>query len=240
MRQTTTRYGAPVARGQRQRPVVTYGIIAICAVIFVAQLGNDEVTRALWFVPLVADLEPWRFLTSAFVHSPTFYGHIMFNMFAVWLCGQFLEPLLGWARYALLYLVSAVGGSVAYLLIAPRMEDSYWFTPTVGASGAVFGLFAASFVLSRQLGRDSAGILVVLGINVVLGFVVPNIAWEAHLGGLLTGAAIAGVVALTHPRDPERRRSLSRYQWVGFVLVVLVVVALALWGVHPLLGITRV
>lgn len=237
VRQATTRYGNTVTRDTR--PIATYAVIGICVGVFLAQLSNPAVTQALWFQAYIADLEPWRFITAAFVHSPTFYGHIAFNMFAVWICGQFLEPLLGWARYLVLYLISAVGGSVAFLLIAPRMDETAWFAPTVGASGAVFGLFAASFVLSRQLGAQSAGILVILVINGVLGFVIPNIAWEAHLGGLLTGAAVAGVIAITHPRNRAEREKRARLQWVGFALILLILAGLAFWGVQPMLGITR-
>ena len=70
-----------------------------------------------------------------------------------------------------------------------------WRTGAVGASGAVFGLFGAFLVLQRRLGRSSAGMYVIIGINAVIGFVIPGIAWQAHLGGLLTGAAVAAAIA---------------------------------------------
>ncbi len=72
-----------------------------------------------------------------------------------------------------------------------------WWTGAVGASGAVFGLFGAFLVLQRRLGRSSAGMYVIIGINAVIGFVIPGIAWQAHLGGLLTGAAVAAAIAYT-------------------------------------------
>lgn len=231
-RQGTTRYGATVT--SRSKPYATYTIIAICVAVFIGQLANEQVTREMFFAPILADVEPWRYLTAAFVHSPSFYAHIAFNMFAVWICGNFLEPLLGRVRFVLLYLISAVGGSVAYLMIAPRIDEAAWFAPTVGASGAVFGLFAASFVFSRHLGRESGGIVAILVINGVLGFVVPNIAWEAHLGGLLTGAALAAIIAVTHPRERTRRERLQHWQWLGFAAVALILVALALVGAPPL------
>ena len=131
--------------------------------------------------------------------------HIVFNMLALWMVGgQYLEPLLGRLRYAALYLISAIGGSVVFLLLAQpptgpvELDDlGSWGTAAVGASGAVFGLFGALLVLNRKLGRSSAGMYATIVINAVIGFVVPGIAWQAHLGGLLTGAAVAAVIAVT-------------------------------------------
>lgn len=91
----------------------------------------------------------------------------------------------------------------------------------VGASGAVFGLFAALLVLNRHLGRSTAGIGFTIVANGVLGFVVPGIAWQAHLGGLLTGAALAA--AVTALRSPARRR----LQWPAFAVVAVVLVVLS-------------
>lgn len=235
MPQVTTRYGAPARPGAR--PLVTFTIIGICAVVYAGQLIDDRVTEALAFWAPLAVSEPWRFVTAAFAHSPSFVMHILFNMYALWLTGQYLEPMLGRARFVALYLISAVGGSVGYLLLAQLPsragEVTGWLIPTVGASGAVFGLFAAVFVLNRHLGRQSTGILVILGINTVLGFVVPNIAWQAHLGGALTGAAIAGLLALTSPqgRDPAAR-ARRRWHWPGILAVLAVLVALALWRLY--------
>ena len=119
--------------------------------------------------------------------------------------------MLGRVRFAALYLISALGGSVGYLLlatppgsIADLQQGSSWVVGTVGASGAVFGLFAALLVLNRHLGRSSAGIIGVLAINAVLGFVIPGIAWQAHLGGAITGAVLAALIAVTAPRPRQR------------------------------------
>jgi membrane associated rhomboid family serine protease len=93
----------------------------------------------------------------------------------------------------------------------------------------VFGLFGAFLVLNRHLGRSSAGMYATILINAVIGFVVPGIAWQAHLGGILTGAAAAYVIARTSAR--ERRR----LQWPGLALLVvlLVVLALAKYAIVP-------
>jgi membrane associated rhomboid family serine protease len=199
-----TQFGARVTSDGR--PVVTLAIIVICAGVWLLQQVSSQATRELQFVPVLGATEPWRFLTAAFAHSPGQPLHIMFNMFALWQIGQYLEPMLGRLRFAILYLVSAFGGSVGYLLLAaPRTTldgsdtNFSWQTPVVGASGAVFGLFGALLVLNRHLGRSSGPMFGVLAINAVLGFVVPGIAWQAHLGGLLTGVGLAAAITATAP-----------------------------------------
>jgi membrane associated rhomboid family serine protease len=235
VRSATTVFGGRVT----DRPVVSMVIIAICVLVWIGQQAVPGLTRDIAFVPALGESEPWRFITSAFAHSPRQVMHIVFNMLALWLVGgQYLELLLGRTRYAALYLLSAVGGSVVYLLLSwpPSQTDAFggidpghWFTLAVGASGAVFGLFGALLVLNRKLGRSSAGMYLTVLINAVIGFVVPGIAWQAHLGGFLTGAAVAAVVAATSDRD--RRR----WQWPGIALVavVLVVLTLAKYAVSP-------
>jgi len=211
------------------RPVVSMAIIVICTAVWLLQLVSPQVTRELAFVPILGASEPWRFLTSAFAHSPGQPLHILFNMFALWQIGQYLEPMLGRVRFAILYLVSAFGGSVGYLLLAapPTTLDgtdtnASWVTAMVGASGAVFGLFGALLVLNRHLGRSSGAMFGVLGVNAVLGFVLPGIAWQAHLGGVLTGAALAAVITATAPQG-RRRLQLPALAAVMMLLGVMAV-----------------
>jgi len=234
MRMPRTQFGAPVSAGGR--PVVTLAIVVICAVVWLLQQVSPQVTRDLAFVPVLGATEPWRFLTAAFAHSPGQVLHILFNMYALWQIGQYLEPMLGRIRFAILYLVSAFGGSVGYLLMASPpplpltqtgIDHSSWVVSMVGASGAVFGLFGALLVLNRHLGRSSGPMFGVLAINAVLGFVVPGIAWQAHLGGLLTGAALAGVITLT---APQSRRRLQLPALVA-VTVLLAIGAVAKYAV---------
>ena len=224
MRMPRTQFGAAVTPGGR--PMVTLTIIGICVVVWLLQKASPQVTSQVAFYPVLGAAEPWRFLTAAFAHAPSQILHILFNMYALWQIGQYLEPMLGRIRFAILYLVSAFGGSVGYLLLATppttqaEVTSGHWLTPVVGASGAVFGLFGALLVLNRHLGRSSGPMFGVLAINAVLGFVVPGIAWQAHLGGLLTGVALAGVITAT---APQARR---RLQLPGlFVVLVLVGVA---------------
>lgn len=228
-----TQFGAPVAAGGR--PVVTMTIIGICVAVWLLQ-RVPRVTSEVAFYPYLGADEPWRFLTAAFAHSPGSPLHIMFNMYALWVLGQYLEPMLGRLRFAILYLVSAFGGSVGFLLLASppaapltqaSLAGSSWVASMVGASGAVFGLFGALLVLNRHLGRSSGPILGVLAINAVFGFVFPGIAWQAHLGGFLTGAALAAVFTATAPK------SLRRFQLPALagVLVLLVFAVVAKYAV---------
>jgi membrane associated rhomboid family serine protease len=219
-----TQFGAKVTQGDR--PVVTLAIIVICVAVWLLQKVSSQVTSELAFVPVLGVDEPWRFLTAAFAHSPGSPLHILFNMYALWVLGQYLEPLLGRVRFAILYLASAFGGSVGYLLLASPpglpltqngVDSSSWIASVVGASGAVFGLFGALLVLNRHLGRSSGPMFGVLAINALLGFVVPGIAWQAHLGGVLTGVALAGVITATAPQS--RRRLQLPAMTAVFVLI---------------------
>ncbi len=210
---TRTAFGGRAGDG---RPRVTLTLIGLnVAVFLLQQVPGLDVTRQLSFVPFLAAQEPWRFITAAFLHSPSFVLHIAFNMYLLWVLGPYLEQLLGRARFAALYLVSALGGSVGFLLIAPMVSNGF-LTSTVGASGAVFGLFGALVVVNRRLGRQFGQAVVLIALNGVLGFVVPGIAWQAHLGGLLTGAAVAAVMAYAP------RRSRTPLQVAGTAAVVLV------------------
>jgi membrane associated rhomboid family serine protease len=204
------------------RPVVTLTIIGICVASWLLQLVTRGAwTEALWFWPWGGLMDPWRFLTASFLHS-TSPLHILFNMYALWITGQFLEPLLGRLRFGVLCLLSAVGGSVAVLLLAgdPLTSDA-WVTPVVGASGMVFGLFGAMLPVMRRLGRSMGQVLVLLAINGAIGFFVPNISWQAHLGGLVTGALVAAAYAYA---PKERRAAVA---WAVPVAGIALLVGLA-------------
>lgn len=219
------------------RPLVTQGIIGVCVVLFVLQWASPAVTEDFAFAPVVGWTEPWRFLSAMFLHAPRSLWHIGFNMYALFILGSYLEPMVGRARFALLYLISGIGGQVSVLLLAgsPTIEglidgtDAAWATPVVGASGAIFGLFGALIVLNRHLGRSAAGIYGVLIINGVLGFVIPNVSWQAHLGGFVTGLACAGAIVLF------RRQSVRRLTWLalGAVLALLIVITIGKYLTVP-------
>jgi membrane associated rhomboid family serine protease len=221
--QTRTVFGGGATDGTA---VVSYTLIGICVAIFALQWVSGQVTREFAFRPVLGWTEPWRFVTAMFLHSPRSIMHIGFNMYALYVLGTYLEPLMGRARFLAVYLVSGIGGQVGVLLLAgnPTLEglaagqDQAWVVPVVGASGAIFGLFGALIVLNRHLNRSVAGIYGIVLINAAIGFIIPNIAWQAHLGGFITGLAGAGVLVLA------RKRSAAPIVWPGLVglLVVLV------------------
>ncbi|GAA2240055.1 rhomboid family intramembrane serine protease [Rarobacter faecitabidus] len=208
-------------------PVITYGIIALCVVSYLLQkVTGGAWTQDLIFAPFIGVEEPWRFLTAAFLHAGLL--HIAFNMIALWSVGGFLEITLGRVRYVSLYLLSALGGSVGVLLLAsPASWD--WYTGVLGASGAVFGLFAAIVFELRRLGQNAQQMLVVIGLNLVFGFVWSGIAWQAHLGGLVIGAAL-GFVYSRLRRPDQRQLSYFATGAVGAALVIAAVAKYAVAG----------
>jgi membrane associated rhomboid family serine protease len=205
-------------------PVVTYALIAANVVMFVLQMAVPGLQQALFLWPagVVAYDEYYRLLTSAFLHDgPT---HILFNMWALWVIGPALERWLGRTRFVALYFLSALGGSVLVFLLTPIN------VPTLGASGAIFGLFGATLALSRKLNFDMRWIAGLVVINLVITFVVPSISWQGHIGGLLTGAALGAVYAYA----PRQNRVLTETA-VSVVLLALFA-ALVWWRATSLLA----
>ena len=223
-RQSAPRTKPAIVRALRSNsstPVVTYSLIAVCVVVFIAQLvSNGAVTDALFYYPPVTESEPWRMVTSMFVHSPGSYLHILFNMFSLFVIGPSMEMALGRWRFLALYMLSGFGGSVAVLLMAPT-------TGVLGASGAIFGLLGAFFIIQRSLGGRNVQIIIVIAINLVLGFIIPNVAWQAHLGGLLVGGLVAFVLLETRAPAKSSRQLLLLFS-VFVALIVLTVVGVLL------------
>jgi membrane associated rhomboid family serine protease len=185
-------------------------VVCLAAYGLSLAIPNGFIFQNFAYAPFLTESEPWRMISSAFLHSNSFL-HIAFNMYALWILGNALEPAFGRARFLAIYLVSALAGSVGVLLLAP--VD----TVVVGASGAVFGLFGALFVVQKKRGGDLRQILVLLAINAAIGFIIPNIAWQAHLGGLIAG--VLCTAAITYA--PARNRILVQWGGVGAVVVVL-------------------
>ncbi len=223
-----TVYGGAVANG---KPVVTFGIIAVCVVVYALQwlipgqaVYEQFAYNNIFATPQYGAFEPWRMITAAFLHSPDSLLHIMLNMYTLWIFGQALEPLLGRARFLALYLLSAVGGSVGYLLLNPVLVPGQGLVGVVGASGAIFGLFGAMLLVQRHRGGETRQLWVLIAINGVIGFLIPQIAWQAHLGGLITGGLCAAVLAYT-PRGPRQRF----LQAAGLAAVLVLLIA-ASWA----------
>ena len=170
-------------------PRVTVLLIAVNVLLFFGmstQSGFGSAGGRLFqdgalFGPAVADGDWWRLITSGFLHSGIL--HIGFNMYVLWFLGNLLEPSLGPFRFAGLYLASLLTGSFAVLLLQPNAA-------TIGASGAIFGLMGAAFVMQRARGVDpmQSGIGPIILINLALGFIIPNVSVAGHVGGLLGGA----------------------------------------------------
>ena len=213
--------------------------MGVCVVVYLLQvIPGLNATDALLYSPLyslgefTADgvpYEPWRMITAMFAHSTGsggFFGslplHLALNMFTLWIFGQVLEPMLGRARFLALYLISIFGGSVGVLLLA---NPDNW---VVGASGAIFGLMAAYFVILRQLGQNSGQMLGLIAINLVFGFFSSGVSWEGHVGGLVTGGVVALVLANT------RMLSQQSAQRLGLVGVVLGLVLLTVFRMQVL------
>lgn len=206
-------------------PVVTYLIMALCVVVFLievvtGQLSNNQspVYRDLAYLPFFTESQPWTIFTSLFVHASLI--HIAFNMYSLFILGPEMERLVGRLRFVVLFLLSGFGGSLAVLLINPAGG-------VVGASGAIFGLFGAYFVVVRHLGGNSRQLLIVILINVVIGFLVPQIAWQAHLGGLAIGALIGLVYVKTRDRS-KRSRQIALVSGIAAALIILTAVGVAL------------
>jgi membrane associated rhomboid family serine protease len=180
---------------RRQRAIVpvTYTLIAINLAVFLAgeldpALGRRLVLDGAHLPSLVAAGEWWRALTAVFLHGGL--THILFNMWALYVFGPALEHRFGSAPFAALYLAAGIGGSALYQLMGRNVF-------AVGASGAIFGLMGALLAVTYASRFTPAGramfsqILLLLAINLAIPFVVPNVAWEAHVGGLVAGALVA-------------------------------------------------
>jgi membrane associated rhomboid family serine protease len=212
VRQPRTHFGG-AQRGTT--PVVTYALIALNVVMFVLQTLSAELQSELVLRPgSAADGELYRLATSTFLHFGP--AHLLFNMWALYVVGPPLEIALGRLRFTALYLLSALGGSVLVYLLSSLGAT------TAGASGAVFGLFGAAFVIGKRLNLDVRWVVGLIAINLVITFLVPNISWQGHIGGLVTGAVIAAAYAYA----PQKSRNLVQ---AAASVAALVLFALLIW-----------
>lgn len=207
--------------------LVTKILIAINAAVFIAVLSvGDRLVNELALIGLafspplgevvgVADGEWYRLFSSMFLHQAVW--HIAFNMLGLWWLGGPLEQALGRVRYLALYLLSGLAGSALTYAIADANQ------PSLGASGAIFGLLGATAVLMRRLNYDMRPVIVLLALNLLFTFTWSGIAWQAHVGGLVAGVAIA--VGLVHA--PSERRNLVQSGTCALVLLATVVTVVA-------------
>ncbi|MEV0382971.1 rhomboid family intramembrane serine protease [Nonomuraea sp. NPDC050643] len=218
IRQATSAFGGNVVR----TPVVTYALLVINVLVFGAQyLTGGRITEELvMWSPGVAVLDQYyRLITAAFLHGDLI--HILFNSWAIYVVGPYLERAFGHTRYLALYLLSALGGSVLGLWLDPLNVT------TLGASGAVFGMFGAVFIVGRRLNLDVRGIAVIIALNLAITFVLPaisgvRISWTGHVGGLVTGTLLCAALVYA----PKSNRSLWQWLAIAGALVLLVVLVL--------------
>lgn len=203
---------------------VTNALIIGISVISVLGFFFEAVVFNLAFHPVGALLEPWRFLTVMLVHGG--FLHLLFNMYSLYLVGNPLERTLGVAKYLGIFLASVLGGSLAVLGWALATTSISW---SVGASGGIFGLFAAVFILQRQTGVDARSMGLLLVINLAISFTFSGISWQAHLGGMLTGGLLTWLVykfALPRPgKTAQETKFASRFIFGSFfgIAVALIV-----------------
>jgi membrane associated rhomboid family serine protease len=197
----------------RMTPVVT-ALIALNVIIFLITSSRPDVEVHYAQIPSrIAAGQYYRLITAAFLHA-NFY-HILFNMLALLIIGPPIEAAIGRVRFLALYLLAALGGSVC----------SYLFSPVniagVGASGAIFGLFGAYFVLARARRAETGGIVALIAVNLVFSFVDSTIDWRAHVGGLITGFTIGAMLTLAERRPPAQRLAIEIATF-GVVTAVLI------------------
>jgi membrane associated rhomboid family serine protease len=190
-------------------PVLTYILIGICVALELGvlssggsttgNLGGSKVLDDLALIPsAVADGQFYRLITSGFMHAGV--PHLLFNMFSLYILGSLLEPAVGTMRFAIIYFVSLLAGSLGVVIVGQS---------SVGASGAVFGLMGAAIVIMRSRGFDvmGSGLPFWLGLNLLLTFSISGISIGAHIGGLIGGT----LAALAMYELPRKVRGLPRY-----------------------------
>lgn len=195
--QQKTQFGGRLRAGA---PVATYILIAMNVLVYLLQRVLPGFTEMIYLFPAIAADQPWRLITSAFAHSPGSLWHLAMNMYGVYIFGVLLEPRLGRLRFIWLYLLSALGGSLGVMVLSDPISA------TLGASGALAGLFLATFVVFRTNKQALRQMGIILVLNVVLGFVVSGISWQAHLGGAVLGILAAGGIVLISRSNPQRGR----------------------------------
>jgi membrane associated rhomboid family serine protease len=198
--------------------IVTIALIAVNVVFFVianATSGGFGPGKFVLRMALIADADSprqgiegvaqgsyWQLITSTFLHVQLL--HIAFNMIGLWIFGTFLEAQLGRWRYLSLYLLTGLAGSVCIYLLTGPIGPGQPLNYSLGASGSVFGLFGAALLILLKQRRDVTQLLVLLGLNLAITFTVPQVSWQAHIGGLGAGLLLGAGLAYA----PRQHRAL--------------------------------
>jgi membrane associated rhomboid family serine protease len=217
--------------GQFSAFPATIALIAINVVVYLAEIGSGFgglgaqsshlIGEFGLFGPAVAEGEWYRLLTSGFLHASLF--HIGFNMLLLFLLGRLLEPALGTPRFLVIYFASLFAGSLGALILEPNSLG-------VGASGAIFGLAGATFVIARGRGMDTLasqiGFLIVF--NLIYSFAAANVSIGAHVGGLIGGVLCALIVVAGEKGAFGRHRMSVELLAMALVGAVSVVASIAI------------
>jgi membrane associated rhomboid family serine protease len=228
-------------------PIVNSVIIAICVAIYVIPaIISDKLLflRAIWdgssalymqienklcLVPILLLHEPYRIVTATFLHANGI--HILFNMYALAVLGIPLERIFGRARFLAIYITSMLGGGFTIIACSIFFDksDVQYITPTVGASGAIFGLLACTFWVVKKLNAPTTNIIATIVLNAFISFTVPNISWQGHIGGFLSGLLI-GWIFLNLPFKRQKFYSILYGVGINVLFVVLSFVLLTTSG----------
>ena len=171
----------------------TIGLITIICGFFLWQKVDANIINNFYLPPL-ADLQSsgqwYRIFTVGLMHDQTsdLPYHLAFNMLALYSLGTQIESVFGRSKFLVIFFISLLAGSLTSAYFLPFNGYS------IGASGAVFGLFGATLVIYKKYGADLKGVLITVGLNLVIGFTIPGIDWRAHVGGLLGGAMVTMVI----------------------------------------------
>ncbi|MDQ1717245.1 MAG: hypothetical protein QOE89_1198 [Pseudonocardiales bacterium] len=230
IRRGRTVVGAPVSN---LPPLVSYGLIALNVIAYIAtglstggtladnrnsQLFNDWV-----LIPYLVghQHEYARLITSAFLHIGPI--HLAFNMFALYMIGPGLERALGWWRFLAVYVLGALGGSVATLVFGQVVAG------VAGASGAIFGLFACALLLTRVIGLDARSLIITIGLNFLITFSVPGISKLGHVGGFVMGGLATLALLGWHLGSGTLKNRNPRVQVAGLVGLLVLLLAATVW-----------
>lgn len=225
-------------------PVFVSAILIVCVAVWLVELVLWAVSPYALnamvdfgaFRPLLAMHRPWTFVTSMFMHQPSSILHILFNMLTLWSIGPVLERMMGHWPFLALYVLSGLGGNLGMMVwAAVSPYDSGWLTAAYGASGALFGLFAAVLVVYRRVGIDITSMLVWMVINFLLPVVVSNVAWQAHVGGFVVGGAMT-LLLVSGPHALRGKSLAYRTAVYGIGVFAVLVIGVLLCNLDNPLG----
>lgn len=209
-------------------PVITGVIAVICVVIWLVEVCCRYAAPGKFalfvyngsFIPALAFAKPWTWLTSMFMHDPNVF-HVLFNMLSLIAIGPYLEKMLNHWNFLAFYLICGFGGAGGLLVYSAVTGN--WVISAYGASGALFGLFAALLMVFRSTKTDIRGMLVCLAINFAMPLFMPEVAWQSHLGGFIVGLVLTWLL-IKGPRFLRYRQLWLRMLVYGAVIVAALVI----------------